>query len=249
MKETLLRQIAPTGPLRASINLGNPVLAGRDAVSGEPCGVSVDLAQALAKRLGLSLQLLVFESAGKSVDAVARGEADIGFFALDPQRAGQVRFTAPYVLIEGAYVVRESSPVRSMADVDVAGQRVMVGQGSAYDLFLTRELRHATVVRADTSPTVVDEYLQGDVEIAAGVRQQLEADCRRLGGLRILPGSFMVIKQAMGIPADRSDAALGEVWEFLETMKAKGFVARSLERQGINGAAIAPPQAIQRLAQ
>ncbi len=240
MNPELLQQLAPTGVLRASINFGNPVLANRDA-QGQPCGVSVDLARALAQELGVPLAPVLFDSAGHSVAAVARGEADIGFFALDPERAAQLRFAPAYVLIEGAYLVRSESPMQAQEEVDRSGVRVMVGRGSAYDLYLSRELRAAQVVRADTSPSVVDEFLRLGLDVAAGVRQQLEADRHRLPDLRLLSGNFMVIEQAVGIPHDRSHAALQAVWEFVEQSKASGFVADSLARAGIRGVTVAPP--------
>ena len=240
MKPDLVKQLAPQGALRVSINLGNPVLASRATPQDEPRGVSVDLARALAGRLGVALEPVVFDSAGKSVEAVARGKADVGFFALDPARAAQLRFTPPYVLIEGAYLVRQDSPLKTMGEVDVAGHRVVVGKGSAYDLYLTRELQQATIERAATSPTVVDEFLRTGADVAAGVRQQLLADCDRFSGLRLLPGNFMIIQQAMGVPADRSDEALDVVRLFIEDMKADGFVARALIRHGIDGARVAP---------
>lgn len=243
MDSTLAHQIAPTGVLRASINFGNPVLAVRNSHTGLPQGVSVDLAHALAQRLGLGLQTIGFESAGLSVEAVADGQADIGFFALDPLRAAQLRFTPPYVLIEGAYMVREASPITHLDQVDRSGQQVVVGKGSAYDLHLTRTLQQATVVRAATSPTVVDEFLRHGADVAAGVRQQLLADCKRFTGLRVLSGNFMVIQQAMALPAGRSDAALAAVRHFVEAMKADGFVARALEHHGITGAKVAPRSA------
>lgn len=243
MNPDVVREIAPTGALRASINLGNPVLASRADAHGDPRGVSVDLARALAGRLGVALETVVFDSAGKSVDAIAKGDADIGFFALDPARAAQLRFAPPYVLIQGAYLVREASPLRSIDDVDQPGLRVVVGEGSAYDLFLTRELQHASVERAPTSPTVVDEFLRRNADVAAGVRQQLEADGLRFPGLRMLAGDFMTIQQAIGIPAGRSDAAIAVVHQFVEDMKADGFVARALKRHGIAGARVAPPVA------
>lgn len=235
----LARQIAPTGTLRASINFGNPVLAARGA-GGEPGGVSVALARRLADRLALPVELVLFETAGRSVQAVADGEADIGFFALDPQRAAQLRFAPPYVQIEGAYLVREASALCAGAEVDREGLRVVVGQGSAYDLFLSRELKQAQILRATTSPGVVDEFLRQGADVAAGVRQQLEADARRHAGLRLLPGNFMVIHQAVGIPADRSDLALQGVWAFVEDMKASGFVAEALAHAGVQGARVAP---------
>jgi polar amino acid transport system substrate-binding protein len=240
MNPDLVKQLAPEGALRVSINLGNPVLASRASPQDEPRGVSVDLARALAGRLGVALEPLVFDSAGKSVEAVARCKADIGFFALDPARAAQLRFTPPYVLIEGAYLVKEDSPLQTMDQVDVAGRRVVVGKGSAYDLYLTRALGQATIERAATSPTVVDEFLRSGADVAAGVRQQLLADCERFSSLRLLPGNFMIIEQAIGVPADRSDAALAVVRMFIEDMKADGFVARALSRHGIHGARVAP---------
>lgn len=236
----LIRQIAPTGVLRASINVGNPVLASRSSADGSVRGVSVDLARALAGRLGLALEPVVFDSAGKSVEAVARGDADIGFFALDPARADQLRFATPYVLIQGAYLVRNASPLQAMDEVDRAGHRVVVGKGSAYDLHLTRSLKHVTIERAATSPTVADEFIRTGADVAAGVRQQLESDLLRFPGLRMLPGNFMTIQQAVGIPSDRSDQALAEVRQFVEDMKADGFVARALKRHDIEGAAVAP---------
>lgn len=196
---TLLADLAPTGALRASINLGNPILAGLDA-QRQPAGVSVDLANALAQRLGVALELVVVDAAGKSVDVVSQEQADVGFFAIDPRRAASIRFTEPYVLIEGWYLVRADSPIRGNAEVDRAGNRVVVGQGSAYDLFLTRELRHAEIVRAPTSPAVVQTFLDTQCEVAAGVRQQLEADAAHRPGLRLLDERFMVIRQAMGFP-------------------------------------------------
>lgn len=235
----LVRAFAPTGALRASINLGNPILAGRDA-DGQAQGVSVDLARALAERLGVALELVVFDTAGKSVDAVRAEQADIGFFAIDPLRGEGIRFTAPYVLIEGCYLVRADSPLQANAEVDTAGRTVVVGKGSAYDLFLSRELKAATILRAPSSPAVVQHFIDEGAEVAAGVRQQLEADAARRGGLRLLPGCFMVIQQAMGVPAGHGAAAQAALADFVEQMKASGFVADALRRHGIQGAAVAP---------
>ncbi|MVW71464.1 ABC transporter substrate-binding protein [Bordetella sp. 15P40C-2] len=233
---------APTGRLRASINLGNPILAGRNA-AGEPAGVSIDLAREFARRLGLELELVVFDTAGKSVDAVTAESADIGFFAVDPVRGAGIRFTAPYVLIEGAYLVRQDSPLRENDEVDRAGHRVVVGKGSAYDLYLTRELTQAEIVRAPSSPAVVETFLAQNLEVAAGVKQQLEADAQRVGGVRLLPGRFMVIRQAMGLPKGRDARAAAFLVAFVEDVKASGFVAEAMKRHGIQGASVAPPEA------
>lgn len=234
---------APTGRLRASINLGNPILA-HARPDGSPGGVSVDLAAELARRLGVALETLVFDAAGKSVEAVRQEQADVGFFAVDPARGEGIAFTRPYVLIEGCYLVPADSPLQSNDEVDRPGHRVVVGQGSAYDLFLTREIRQATLLRAPNSQAVVDTFLAQRAEVAAGVRQQLEADARRLGGpgagLRLLPGRFMVIQQAMGLPRGRGEAAADYLAAFVEDMKRSGFVAEALERHGVQGASVAP---------
>ena len=238
----IVASFAPTGRLRASINLGNPLLAGTDPASGMPRGVSVDLAQALATRLGLALDLVAFDTAAKSVQAVGDGAADVGFFAVDPARGASIAFTAPYLLIEGCYLVRDASPLRANDEVDRPGRTVVVGQGSAYDLYLTRELKHATLVRAPSSPAVVPTFVASSADVAAGVKQQIEADAQRLGGLRLLPGRFMVIRQAMGLPKARGPAAAAYLAGFVESMKAGGFVAEALARHGVQGASVAPPE-------
>jgi polar amino acid transport system substrate-binding protein len=240
ISKDLIHTIAPTGKLRASINLGNPILANKNPQSGEPYGVSIDLANAFARKLGLEIELFVFDSAGKSVEAVTQEKADFGFFAIDPLRGEGILFTAPYVLIEGAYLVKESSPIQSNHEVDMPGNRLVVGKGSAYDLFLTREIKSAEIVRAPTSPLVVSSFLEGGYEVAAGVRQQLEADALKTSGLRLLPGRFMVIQQAMGLPKLRGEAAAGLMCEFVQEMKKSGFVADALQRHGIQGASVAP---------
>ncbi|HSI59898.1 MAG TPA: ABC transporter substrate-binding protein [Ideonella sp.] len=237
---TVKDSLIVAGALRAAINLGNPILAGTDPATGQPKGVSIDLATEFARRLGVALELVVFDTAGKSVDAVTQEQADIGFFAIDPLRGAGIHFTAPYVLIEGSYLVSQDSPLHDNAEVDRAGQRVVVGKGSAYDLYLSRELQHAEIVRAPSSPTVVATFLEQQAEVAAGVRQQLEADAARHPGLRLLPGRFMVIQQAMGLPKSRGAEAAACLAAFVEQMKASGFVAEALARHGVQGASVAP---------
>ena len=236
----LASDFCPGGSLRAAINLGNPILANRDAASGKVFGVSVDLASGLAERLGRKLELVVVDGAAKSVAALNDGMADIGFFAIDPVRGAGIQFTPPYVNIEGAYMVREDSKLKANEEVDQTGHRIAVGNGSAYDLYLTREIKHAKLVKAATSQAVVETFQSQNLEVAAGVRQQMESDAKRLGGLRLLPGRFMVIHQAMGMGKGRSQAAHDYLYAYVEEMKASGFVAEALKRHGIEGAAVAP---------
>jgi polar amino acid transport system substrate-binding protein len=233
----LRAEAAPSGRLRACINVGNAVLARRDAEGA--AGVSVDLAREFARRLGVEAQLQVVATAPEAVAAVRGQQADLGFFAIDPRRGEGIAFSAAYVLIEGADLVRDASPLTANEQVDRAGTRVVVGQGSAYDLYLTRELKQAQIVRVASSQGVIDTFLQSGAEVAAGVKQQLQADMARVGGLRLLPGRFMVIQQAMGVPRQR-EAVAQALRAFVEEMKASGFVAQALQRHGIQGAAVAP---------
>ena len=240
---TAVSQLTPTGKLRAAINYGNAVLARRDAATGEVSGVSVDLSRELAKRLGVELQLLPFDTANKSVEAIKNKQADIAFFAIDPLRAADTDYTAAYVVIEGTYVVPQGSSIKSNADVDKPGTRIAVAAKSAYDLFLTREIKQATLVRTVTSAGVVNMFVEKNLEVAAGVKQQLEEDMKRIPGLRMLDGRLMEINQAMGTSKGR-DEGIKYMRAFIEEMKASGFVAKALERHSIDGVAVAPPGAL-----
>ena len=235
--------LAPTGRLRASINLGNPILAGTDPATGRARGVSVDLAHALAGRLGVPLETIEFPAATKSVDAVTGGIADVGFFAIDPLRAAEIAFTDAYILIEGAYLVREDSPCRANEDVDRAGTTVVVGTGSAYDLFLTRELKAASFLRVPGAAEVVQALRAGQADVAGGIRQTLVEVATQTPGLCVLPGRFMVIRQAMGLARARGAAAEAALRVFVEEMKSGGFVAEAMLRHAVTGATVAPPDA------
>src|SRR5947209_742226 len=224
-------ELSPTGKLRAAINFGNAVLAVRDA-NGEPRGLSVDLARQAARELGIPVELVLFNSAGSVVDAVKAAQVDVAFVAIDPVRGADMDYTAPYVIIEGAYLVRNESRLQRNEEVDRSGTRIAVGRGSAYDLFLSREIKSATLVRAPTSPAVTDLMLAENLDVAAGVRQQLEADAQRVGGVRLLPGRFMVIEQAMAVPKGRR-AAQQWLSAFVDKMKASGFVSASLRPPGL----------------
>jgi polar amino acid transport system substrate-binding protein len=228
--------LTATGILRATINIGNPILAAADKDTGTPRGVSVDIARELAQRLGAPLDLIVVEAAAKAVATVTAGGADVGFFAIDPVRGAGIAFTAPYVLIEGCYLVRQDSPMAENGQVDAPGVRVVVGAGSAYDLFLTRELKRATIVRVPTSPAVVDAFVEQRLEVAAGVKQQLQADAARHPGLRLIEQPFMTIQQAMGVAKARGEAAAQYLRSFVDDLRTSGFVRESLARHGIKGA-------------
>ena len=238
-------ELSTEGRLRVAINLGNPILASRGDRPGDPQGVSVDLAREAGRRLGLPIEWVELPAAGQAVEAVRAGQVNLAFVAIDPVRGADLDYTAPYVIIEGAYLVRADSPLTRNDEVDHPGTRVVVGRGSAYDLYLTRALQQARLVRAPTSPAVVDQFLAEGQEVAAGVRQQLQADMARFAAtgapaLRLLPDRFMVIEQAMAVPKGRL-AAQAWLSAFIEEMKASGFVADSLRRHGIEGAAVAPP--------
>jgi len=235
-------QLTPTGKLRAAINYGNAVLARRDAATGEVSGVSVDLSRELARRLGVELQLIPVDAANKSVEAIRTKQADIAFFAIDPQRGVDTDYTAAYVVIEGVYVVPQGSNLKVNADVDKPGTRIAVASKSAYDLFLTREIKQATLVRTITSGEVINMFVAQKLEAAAGVKQQLEKDMQRVPGLRMLDGRFMEINQAMGTAKGREEG-IKFMRAFVEEMKASGFVAAALERHHIEGVAVAPPAA------
>ena len=238
VRPDVAQDLAPTGRLRAAINLGNPVLAQKD--SGELRGISVDLARELGRRLAVPVELIAYDAAGKVTDAVKTGAWDIAFVAIDPARATQIAFTPPYVVIEGTYLVAADSPLRAIADVDREGVRIAVSSKSAYDLYLTRTLKRAQLVRAPSPPASIELFVKDRLEAAAGVKQPLVELARSNPQLRVIDGRFMLIEQAMGTPIGRPLGAR-YLREFIEEMKDSGFVARALERSGQRDAAVAPP--------
>lgn len=233
--DQLVADLAPSGALRASINLGNPVLA--QGTPDAPAGVTVDIAREVAARLGVPAEFACFDAARKSFEALTSGRADICFLADEPARAAEVAFTPPYVLIEGVYAVRDDSPLTSAAEVDRDGVRIGVKEGSAYDLFLTRTLRHATVVRGAEGTSVFAE--QG-LEVGAGVREPVTAFVNRHPGLRLLDGRFMEIPQAVGVAKTKRPETVRFLTDLVEELKKSGFVAESLRRSG-QTAPVAPP--------
>jgi polar amino acid transport system substrate-binding protein len=232
---SVVRELAPTGKLRAAINFGNGVLAQREPFGG----VSVDLTRELAKRLRVPIEFVTYDAAGRVTDDAAKNVWDIAFVARDPQRAKDIEFTDAYVIIEGAYMVPATSPLQKNEDVDREGVRIAVSRGSAYDLWLSRNIKRATLVRAPTPPAGIELFARDRLDAAAGVKQPLVDYVSKHPDARMLPGRFMVIEQAMATPRGRT-AAAKYLAEFVDEMKASGFVAMSLERSGQKDAAVAP---------
>ena len=218
------------------MNYGNTVLVQHGS---EPRGVSPDIARELARRLGMPLDFIPYDAAGKVSADATRGAWDIAFLARDPERAKEIQFTAPYVVIEGAYLVRDDSPLKTNEDVDRAGVRISVSRASAYDLYLSRTIKQATLVRASSPPASIELFAKERLEAVAGVKQPLLAYAASHPGYRVLPGRFMVIEQALAIPRGRPLAAR-YLADFIDELKASGFVAAALEKSGQRDAAVAP---------
>jgi polar amino acid transport system substrate-binding protein len=234
----IVKEFAPTGRLRAAINQGNTVLA-QKGPNGEALGITVDLARELAKRLGLPIELIIFDAAGKVFEALKRGVWDIAFLAVEPVRAAEIDFTAPYVLIEGTYMVPKDSALKAIEDVDKAGVRIAVATGSAYDLFLSRTLKNATLLRAPTGPEAMDMFVRDGLEACGGVKQPLVEFAANNPNVRVMDGRFMAIQQAMGMPKGRPKAH-AYLKAFVEEMKASGFCADALKRSNQPDAVVAP---------
>ncbi len=232
--DEISRDLAPNGVLRAAINLGNPVLA--QGTPAAPAGVTADIARELGARLGVPVELACFGAARESFEAMARGDADICFLAIEPARAAQVAFTAPYVVIEGVYVVPADSGLSTPADVDRPGVRIGVNQGSAYDLFLSRTLRHATLVRGQDG---IGLFREQGLAAAAGIRQVVADFAARTTGFRVIDEGFMQIRQALGTTLTRAPQTLRFLAAFVEELKASGFIAGALRRSGQDGDLVA----------
>jgi len=230
----IVKEFAPSGTLRAAINQGNSVLA-QKGHNGEALGITIDLARELGRRLGVPVELVIFDAAGKAFEALKSGKTDIGFLAIEPVRAADVDFTAPYVLIEGTYMVPKDSALQKIDDVDKPGVRIGVNRNSAYDLFLTRSLKSATLQRSDDGVAL---FKNEKLEAAGGVRQPLEAYAKTDQSVRVMAGRFMAIQQAMGLPKGRPSAH-AYLREFVEEMKASGFCADALKRSNQPDAQVA----------
>jgi polar amino acid transport system substrate-binding protein len=226
----ILADLAPTGVLRTAINYGNPVLAQRD-VNGNPSGVSTALAKALAAELDVALEFITFDAAGKVFAALSERRWDLAFLAIEPVRSAEIEFSHPYVIIEGTYIVRDESLYHSVAELDHKGARLAVGKGAAYDLYLSRTLAAAELIRAPTSAAAIEWFVEQQLDAAAGVRQPLEGFAAQYKGYRVLPDSFTEIRQAMAVPKGRK-AGAQYVRTFLDEKKRSGFVAQALHASG-----------------
>jgi polar amino acid transport system substrate-binding protein len=236
LEEAVVGDLVPGGVLRAAINLGNPVLA--QGTAAAPAGVTVDIARELGARLGVPVDLVCCAAARESFEAMVRGRADICFLAIEPARAAEVAFTAPYVVIEGIYVVREDSGFTTPADVDREHVRIGVNEGSAYDLFLSRTLQHAAVVRA---PDGIGVFRQEGLEAGAGIRQVVSDFAARTPGFRVIDERFMQIRQAMGVTRAHAPGTVRFLAAVIEELKASGFISDALRRSGQDSSLVAPP--------
>jgi polar amino acid transport system substrate-binding protein len=231
--------LAPTGRLRAGINYGNFLLVNRDPGSGEPRGIAPDLAHELGRRTGLAVEFVAYDQAGKLAEGVRAGAWDIAFLGNEPERANEIAFSAAYLEIEATYLVPAGSPIRSIADVDRDGVRIAVAAKSAYDLFLSRSLKHARLVRAQGIDGSYDLFVAQKLDVLAGLKPRLVTDAGKLPGSRVLDGRFTAVQQSIGSPRGR-DAAASYLREFVADVKASGFVARAIERHGVRGVSVAP---------
>ena len=233
-----ISDLAPTGKLRAAINLANNLLTGKEPVTGAPRGIAVDVARELGRRLGVPVEILEYDSPGAVADAVTTGVWDVGFIGAEPQRAKEITFTPAYLEIEATYLVPPESPLRAIADVDRKGVRIAVLARSAYELYLSRSLRHAKLVLESGFDSTFQRFVTGRLDALAGLRPQLVTDAEKLPGSRILDGRFTAVQQAIGTPKGR-DAGAQYLREFVEDIKATGLVARTIEKNGIRGVSVA----------
>ena len=231
--------LAPTGTLRAGINFGNALLASKAPATGAPRGIAVDLARELGRRIGVPVDIVPYDAAGKMADGVKTGAWDVAFLGAEPERANEIAFSTPYLEIEATYVVPAGSPLRTVADVDREGVRVAISEKSAYDLFLTRTLKRARLVRTPGADASVALFTAQKLEALAGLRPALLAAAEKLPGTRLLDGRFTVVQQAVGTPKSR-EAGARYLREFVEDVKASGLVGRAIETHGIRGVAVAP---------
>ena len=232
-------ELLPTGTLRVALNMSNFLLTRKDAATGEAAGVAVDMGRELARRLKAPVQFLQYDSPGKVADAAKTGVWDAGFIGAEPQRANEIDFTAAYVEIEATYLLPPGSPLKSIEDVDRKGVRIAISERSAYDLYLTRTLKNAELVRVRGGDETFKRFVDDKLDALAGLRPRLITDQANLQGSRILDGNFTTVQQACGTPKGRS-AAAAYLREFIEDTKASGLVARFIADNKVRGLTVAP---------
>lgn len=242
MDPKIVAELAPTGVLRAGINLSNFLLVTSRAENGDPQGVSPDMAQEVADRLGVGLKLVPFNTPGELADAADADAWDIGNIGAEPQRAEKISFTAAYCEIEATYLVPKGSPITSLDEVDKPGVRVAVYGRAAYGLWLERNIKHAELIRTDGIDSSYDAFVAQGLDALAGLRPRLISDVKRLEGARILDGKFSAVQQAIGTPK-RNTAAAAWLAEFVEEAKASGLVAKLIAKHSVEGLSVAPPAA------
>lgn len=241
MAQDALSELAPGGTLRAGINMGNALLVTGSTPAGDPEGVAPDMAREIANRLGVDISYVPFASPGELADAAGGDVWDIGLIAAEPARAETIAFTAAYVEIEATYLVPEDSPFASIEEVDREGVRIAISGRSAYDLYLTRNLQHAELVRAKGAGAAFDLFVQQKLDALAGLRPALITEAAKLTGARILDGRFTAVQQAVGTRRG-NEAGAAFLREFVEEAKASGLVAGLIERHGVVGRlSVAPP--------
>src|SRR5687767_6499266 len=233
------RELAPSGKLRVGLNYGNFLLVLKDAPDGTPRGIAPDLGRELGKRLGVPVEFVRFDAAGKLADAVKANAWDVAFLGAEPQRAAEIAFTAPYLEIPVTYLVPAGSPLRTIADVDREGVRVAVAEKSAYDLFLSRTLKQAKLVRAQGIEGSYELFIKERLEALAGLKPRLVSDAEKLPGSRVLDGQVTGVQQAAGT---KKTKAVGAQYlrEFIEDIKRSGLVAKTIEKHGVRGVTVAP---------
>lgn len=235
----VLAELAPTGTLRAGINLSNFLLVTGQAENGDPVGVSPDVAAEIARRLGVAVQYVTYPDPGALADASDRDEWDVGNIGAEPQRAETIAFTAAYSEIEATYLVPAGSPIKTIADVDRPGVRIAVKGRAAYGLWLENNLQHATLIRTETIDASFDIFADQGLDALAGLRPRLILDVARLSGARILNGQFSAVQQAVGTPRKNVEAA---IWlrAVVEDLKSSGFIAELIKRYDVKGLSVAP---------
>jgi polar amino acid transport system substrate-binding protein len=240
MSIALRAQLAPLGVLRAGINLSNFLLVTGRSASGDPEGVAPDMARAIADRLGVPIAYVPFPKPGELADAAGTDTWDIGLIGAEPARAEKIAFSPAYVEIEATYMVPPGSPMRAVADVDKPGMRIAVTARAAYDLWLERNIRHATLVRSNTLDSAYDQFVADGLEALAGLKPRLLSDVTKLPGARILDGRFTAVQQAVGTARQNADAA-AFLHDFVEEAKASGLVAGLIAKHRVVGLSVAPP--------